>query len=265
MKRFLAAAIAVCLSTFAGAAHAGLISSQTDSNPNASNVVDDGTISPGEYSTAYTGGGTGFGGTVGLGTLYLDSDGVNLYLGFQPGSNVNDNFIIHLDSRTGGYTDAQMNDTADPGRNLLTNLTRDVDDPFAILPDFGIVMGGFGQVSFELTTGSLNFLGFENDQAGNSPALAREFEISLATLGNPTSIDFFVSYGADNNYMSNESMPVEAFNAGANPGFDNNGTFSPVVRTNYNQFNVPEPTSMAIAAVGALILSSRSRRRPQKA
>jgi hypothetical protein len=32
-----------------------------------------------------------------------------------------------------------------------------------------------------------------------------------------------------------------------------------VTRANYSQFNVPEPTSMALAALGALALSRRHR------
>ena len=255
LGKSLALAVVASLPTFASA---GLVSSQTDSTYGTSTVVDDGIISPGEYSTAYTGGGSGFGGTLGGGTLFLDSDITNLYIGFQPGGAVNDNIVIHIDSRAGGFTDAQMNDTSDPGRNLLTNLTRDVDDPYAILPDFGIVIGGFGQVSFELTSGSLNFIAFEGDQTGNSAALAREFEIPLATLGNPKSLDFFVSYGSDTNFMSNESVPGEAFNFGGNPGFDNGG--NPVVRSNFDQFVVPEPASLGLVGVAALALS-RARRR----
>ena len=45
--------------------------------------------------------------------------------------------------------------------------------------------------------------------------------------------------------MSNESVPPDAFNGGANPGFDNGG--SPVVHANYDQFViVPEPSSLAL-------------------
>src|SRR5205809_427238 len=151
LTSFACAVIALVIGS--SAARAVLISSQGDPNPAASGFVDNGVISAGEYAAVYTGGGTGFGGTVGNGALYMDSDGVNLYIGFAPGNNLNDNVVIHLDTKPGGFTDATMNDTADPGRNLLTNLTRDVDDPWDLLPDYGVVAGQFGEVSFELTGG----------------------------------------------------------------------------------------------------------------
>ena len=265
IRTVVAAACAAVLvsATFAPrAARAVLISSQGDPTPNASTFADDGVISPGEYSASYTGGGGGFGGTVGAGTLYMDSDTNNVYLGFTPGNNLNDNVVIHLDTKPGGFTDATMNDTADPSRNLLTNLTRDVDDPFpaGVLPDYGVTIGGFGEVSFELTGGSLNFLAFQGDQTGNSPALAREFAIPKASIGNPSAIDFFVSYGSDTNFMSNESIPVDAFNASGNPGFDNNGTLLPVVHANNDRFLLPEPGSLGLLGIAATRLLGRRRR-----
>jgi hypothetical protein len=124
-------------------------------------------------------------------------------------------------------------------------------------------MGDFGQVSFEFnagnTPGHLIFVAFEGDQTGNSNTLAREFEIPLATIGNPTAVNFFASYGSNTNFMSNESNPIEAFNAGANPGFDNNGTFTPVVHANYNQFVIPEPASIGLLGLSAVGLMRRRR------
>jgi hypothetical protein len=231
-----------------GASRGVIISSQGDNNPNASAFVDDGVISSGEYPASYTGGGSGFGGTLGNGTLYMDADSSNLYIGFAPGASLNDNVVIHLDTKPGGFTDAQMNDTGDPGRNLLTNLTRDDDDTFPVLPDYGIVIGQFGEVSFELTNGALNFISFQNDQTGNSNTLAREFAIPRASLGDPSAVNFFVSYGSDTNFMSNESIPLEGFNAGANPGFGAGG--GTVVHANHDQFLVPEPASIGLIGMG---------------
>jgi hypothetical protein len=245
---------------FGATAYGGLVTSHTDGD--AVGAVPDGVISPNEYgpgnSYSYTGGGGGFGGTLGSGTVYFQSDATNLYFGFQPGNNVQDNVVVHLDTRAGGFTDADMNDTADPGRNLLSNLTRDVDDPFptGFVPDYGLVVGGFGMVLFELnagnTPGHLIFKQFDGTFTGNNPALAREIAIPKANLGNPAgAINFLASYGSDTNFMSNESIPAEVFNAGGNPGFDNGG--SPVLRENYDQFNmIPEPSSLTLLAIGAL-------------
>ena len=259
MKKYLAMVLAGSAGLLAagGSVQAALVQSSTDPNPTSSNFVDNGFISPGEYAATYTGGGGGFGGTLGNGAIHLDADATNLYIGFQPGNFLNDNVVIHLDTRAGGFTDAAMNDTADPGRNLLTNLTRDVDDPFPILPDFGIVIGQFGEVSFELTGGSLNFISYQGDQTGNSNTLAREFAIPLAVLGNPLAVGFFVSYGSDTNFMSNETLPPDPINAGPNPGFDNAGTFQPVVHSNYNQFYVPEPATLGALVLGGVALLRR--------
>lgn len=64
-----------------------------------------GSLSGGEYgggSYVYTGGGTGFGGTVGNGRLYMDSDATNLYIGFQAGGDLNDLVTILLDTHRAG-------------------------------------------------------------------------------------------------------------------------------------------------------------------
>lgn len=239
--------------------------SQTDSDPASSLFVDDGLVGSGEYAAVYgNGGGSGFGGTVGASLLYMDSDGTNLYIGWDPGSALNDNAVLLLDTRAGGFTDADMSDTGDPGRNLSSNLTRDVNDVMPVLPDFSVVFGGFGTVSFELNAGSapnhLNFVAFENDQTGTSDSLVREFTLPLATLGNPTTIDFFMAYGSDTNFMSNESLPGGSVNAGLNPGFDNadNGG-GDVIWENYNQFVIPEPSASLLGTFAGLFLLRRRR------
>jgi len=243
-------------------ANAGLAQYQYDNTLGGSTV--DGVLSANEYgpgnSYKYTGGGTGFGGTVGNGALYLNSDATNLYVGFQPGADLNDLVTILLDTRAGGFTDAQMNDTADGGRRASSNLAGIADDLFDpnFLPDFSIVIGSFGIVSFELTSGSLNFLNYSGTFTGNSASQFREYAIPLATIGSGglKNIDFIVGYVADSGYGSNESMPGGPLNAGSNVG---DGTVS----AGYPDFNrfltIPTPGALALAGMG-LLAGARRRR-----
>ena len=87
--------------SFNATSFGGLIDSRTNNSP--STPTPDGVISANEYgpgnSYSYTGSGGGFGGTLGSGTLYFQSDATNLYIGFQPGNQLNDNVVIHLDTR----------------------------------------------------------------------------------------------------------------------------------------------------------------------
>lgn len=260
----------LALLAFSALSNAQLVDTRSDTNEATSNFVMDGTIGANEYgagnSQSYFGAGSGFGGTLGAGGLYMDYDANNLNLGFAPGGALNDNVVILIDSRSGGFTDAQMDDQGDPGRNLSSNLTRDVDDQFfsSFLPDYSVVIGQFGIVVFELTSGQLNFLQYDGTFTGNG-TIAREIAINRASLSlgaANSGFDFIVGYGSDTNYMSNESLPGQDFNSGANLGFDNNGTGSPVMWNHYDHFDaVPEPASMAALAVGILALAKKRRAR----
>ncbi len=203
------------------------------------------------------GGGSGFGGTLGAGSISMDASGGNLNVSFTAGGSLNDNVVIYLDTKSGGFTDSQMNDTADGGRSATSNLTRDVDDVLPILPDYGLVVGNFGSVLFELnagtTAGHLNFLIFN---------AAPNISIPLATLGGPTNVDFVAGYASGSMYNSNESLPATTAGInqlGGNPGFGDgsNGGVNPapsqVVYDNYNRFVIPEPASLAALAGVALV------------
>lgn len=277
MKHYcLAAALLGLAATHATAA---LVSSQADPNPGSSAFADDGVISAGEYPASYANGaGAGFGGTVGGSTISMDADtGLgNLNIGFRAGNNLNDLAILYLDTRAGGFTDGEMNDRADGGRNGSSNLSSEVNDQFPVRPDFAVVFGNFGTVVFELNAfgagfdetpanpqnGHLAFQIFQGDQVSNDPMIAREIAIPLALLGNPSVVDFFVAYSSESGFNSNESLPGSALNAGANPGFtngDNGG--GAVVYDNYNQFVViPEPASALLVGVALAGFAARRAR-----
>ena len=258
----------------ASGACAGVVDTRVDADPLGSNFVKDGVISPNEYgpgnSYGYGGGGGGFGGTVGNGHLYIDqgqdTDGRdNVYFGFQPGNNLNDNVVLFLDTRAGGFDDAVMDDNADPGRNLSSNLVRDSLDVFnaGFSPDFSIVIGQFGVVVFELnagnTPGHLIFRIFDGTFAGNAAGLAREFGISKDLLGRPERFNFLVGYGSDTNFMSDEAIPAQPFSGTGNLGFDAGGRPT-VLWDNYNQFGkIPTPGAAALLGLGGLFAGRRRR------
>ncbi len=259
MKRFLGLALVGLLGS--GIAAAALIDTRIDSTAGGASV--DGVLGANEYGAGnsynYRGAGSGFGGTLGAGTLYMESDASNLYIGFQPGANLNDNVFIMLDTRAGGFTDAQMADRGDGGRRAASEHSLNADDAYdaAFLPDFAIIIGSFGIVTFELTAGStdghLNFVDFDGTFTGSAPTF-REYDLSLASLGisdaSLLSINLFAGYTSDSSFSSNESIPAyDPLNSGANPGFDGPSAGY----GNYNRFAVPEPASLALLLAGMLI------------
>jgi hypothetical protein len=192
------------------------------------------------------GGGGGFGGTLGGGSISMDVVGPNLDIVFTPGGALNDIVGLFLDTRAGGFLDAQMSDTADGGRTVISELTLTQDDtyPATVVPDFGLAIGGFGSVLFELNAGSLNFLQFNG---------ALNISIPLATLGNPAAIDFFAGYASGGGYNSNESLPATTAgaNQNGNPGFGDGqfgGLNQGAVYDNFNQFRtgLPEPGTLMV-------------------
>lgn len=204
------------------------------------------------------GGGNGFGGTLGQGSFAMDSDLSNLYLTFTAGNALNDNVIVMLDTREGGFTDPEMRDRADGGRFGASELSRDDNDGFDpnFLPDFAIVIGNFGTVLFELTAGDtdghLNFLDFSN----NTNVPVRDYGIPLASIGVVPGgeIKFFAAYTSNDGFLSNESLPANDFNNSDNPGYGNQGRSVSGGRFgNYNVFEtVPTPGSVALMGLAGL-------------
>lgn len=252
----LATALVACA---AGAASARpLVDTRVDTTPG---------INLGANSYSYLGAGTGFGGTLGNGSISFDSDNTNLGVRFNAAGTLDNLVAIFIDSRAGGFTDAEMDDQADGGRRALTQLANATDDAFDadFRPDFGLIIGNFGTVLFELTAGNtpnhLNFLAF--DGGTNLP---RDYTIPLATLGLApgASFKFLAAYTSDSGYLSNESIPAYApLQNNGNPGFGD-GQFGGTVGSpglgNYNVFTTI-PTPGAAALMGLAGLAGLRRRR----
>lgn len=200
------------------------------------------------------GGGSGFGGTLAAGSFSFDADTTagTITIGFTPGDALGSNIVaLYLDTRSGGFGDADMSDALDGGRNVITNLGSFGDEAFPTgmaggLPDYAIAFGSFGSVAFELTGGELNFLNFD---AGSSVT------VNLSAIANPSSIDWFAGLASDTLFLSNESFPASAtLNASDNPGFGAIGTYE-----DFNRFVVPEPSVALLGGLGMLAMLRRRR------
>jgi len=269
MKKNLFCLTAAASVAFAGSSQAMPILTLVDDDAAATGFIDDGVINAGEYSATFSnGGGDQFGGTVGNGSISVDTDGTNLYLGFQPGGDLNDVAVLYLDTRAGGIAEDAMNDQADGGRNVASNINAPAtNNTFPISADFAVAFAGFGTVVYELTENPsldegtptndhLAFVAFQDDQTTNDATIAREIALDLATLGFTDTADFFVAYGAESLFASNESIPFSiTLNDGPNPGETTAITYE-----NFNRFTtVPEPASLALVALGGVAMLGRRR------
>ncbi|GAB4546818.1 MAG: hypothetical protein Tsb0013_05980 [Phycisphaerales bacterium] len=254
------------LSVFAlaGTASAGLVDAQADSMPGSSSFVDDGVVSMGEYSASWSNGaGTGFGGTLGNSTLSMDTDGTNLYIAWEAAGGVNDNAALWLSTNpANGVTNGEMNDTADGGRNAVSNF---VGGPFGVdMPsraEYGIVFGNFGNVTFITnagdTPGHLTFDVFQGDQTGGTYEIA----IPLSSLGaGATYVNWWMGYTSDSTFASNETIPAQGdYNTGDNPGFNEDPGDGQLVWENFNQFQLPTPGAVSLFGLAGLAAARRRR------
>ncbi len=214
--------------TAAAVANAAVVDTRTDAS-NGGAVVD-GVLGANEYgpgnSYGYSGAGTGFGGMLAGGPrFYMNSDATNLYIGFQPGVSFASNtnlVVLYLDTKSGGFTDATMNDTGDAGRNVVTNLGSAGNDGFPFDADYAVMFGDTFCVVFELTGGSLNVVTSTTSGCGATPNF-REVSVALSALGatgGSKTIGMFAAYCSNTNFNSNETVPpIAAINGSGNPGF----------------------------------------------
>lgn len=235
MNRFVLA-VSIAVSLISAPARAALVLQQGDGP------------TPAVYAN---GGGGGFGGMLGNSSISMDVVGTDLVINYAQSGNNNDNNIVvlYLDTRPGGFTDAQMFDHLDDGRAAITDLTQNDNDLFPILPDFALAMDNFGTGVFELNAGILNFI---NPYFGG----VHTATIPLATLGNPVYIDFFAALVSRSNYGSNESLPytTAGINQGGNPGFGGGNTN---LYDNFNRFVThPIPEASAFMVWGLILATA---------
>ncbi len=183
-------------------------------------------------------GGSGFGGTIGNGSITLNSDGTNLSGTLTRGGDFNDILVIYLDTRAGGVTStAGLTDNADGGRAATSGLTvapgsdrSVVTFPAGFTADYALTIGNGFSVLFDLSTpGSFGATGGTFVSTG---ANTNTFSVPLANLVEQNApVTLVGTYLAQSAFRSNETLgtaassnaPAGAANIGNSNNQQNNG------------------------------------------
>jgi hypothetical protein len=218
-------------------------------------------------ATNYTGNGnSGFGGSVGQGSLSLTDDGTTLFGTINKGpNNFNDALVIYIDSAAGGFADtSSFSDAADGLRKAISGYDGSnrslMTFAAGFSADYALALGpasdNFGGL-WTLASGGNNSLNFNSSASlsptGNNNSPTYTFSISLASIGITPGQTFglFGTYIANSGYRSDEAV---AGNATGTQGYN------PFTQTAFALYTVPEPTTLALAASGLALLALRRRR-----
>lgn len=170
-------------------------------------------------------GATGFGGTVGLGSLKVSDDGTTLTgVITRGGAAFNDNLVLYIDSQSGGFADTSgFADGADALRCAISGFDGGTNRstltfPSGFTADYAIALGpngaNFGGL-WSLANGGSNSLSFVTGVSltptGNGTAASYSFSLPVSQLGltpnSGASFRIIGTYVSSTGYRSNEALP----------------------------------------------------------
>ena len=203
--------------------------------------TNDGTVNTDEYPGDVIGNeNTGFGGTLGMGKIYIDSDTDldaegNLLFGFERGTDLfNDSIVIYIDAVTGGLADTtSLTDEGDDSRRAISGHSSSghttITFPAGFEADYAIVWRYDYAGLFSLSTGTITWV--KNLSLGATPGnAASSYEFSGLTLADlglviGDDFDFVASYiNGSTGFRADEAVGIGV--ASGNPGYDGDITFS---------------------------------------
>lgn len=214
---------------------------------------------------------TGFGGTIGNGSLALTDDGTTLTGTLTTGADMNDDLVIYIDSVSGGFADTSgFGDANDGSRRAISGFDGGANRSLMTFasgfrPDYAISLGpsdnSYGGL-WQLANGgnnSLNFINSVNLSPLNATAGTYTFSISLTdiglTPGAGQSFELFGTYTSNSGYRSTEAI------AGNDTGTQGWNSFQQTSYATYTTTVVPEPSTLAICGLSGLATLLMIRRR----
>jgi hypothetical protein len=217
-------------------------------------------------------GATGFGGSVGTGSVSITDSLGGMNITFNRGSGTMDNnLVLYLDTQPGGFTDTSTfgdGGYGDPGRTAISGFN--AGNPSRTLATFATGFTADFAISIEnnfigvfgLASGgqnSLNFL-FGQGQSGNNSDASYSISLTAAqmsqiglTAGSGQSFSLEGTLISGSAYRSNESIgnSVTTPDVGAAPNGGFNGSVTFTSADTYTLVAAPEPSSLALLAMGA--------------
>lgn len=192
---------------------------------------------------------TGFGGTIGNGSLAIAESGTDIVLTLTTGGAFNDILVIYFDSETGGLANTTtINDDLDGGRAAVSGNSganaSEVTFPAGFTADYGLAWGSFGSALFKLTPGGSNSLTFVSF---NSSPSSRTIPKSELGITGPTAFKFVATYISATAYRSNEAL-VQNIGDGAEVG--GNFGYNPITFSASNDFPLV-PLNVSLKQFGA--------------
>lgn len=215
------------------------------SEANANIPTVDGSLGTSEYgpsnSYKFTGGGNSFSSPLGGGSVYLKSDGSNLYAAYQLGGTLNDSVVLLIDTGSSNPATYPNITTGGDERAVSRMFNNSAVLPAGFRASYAVVFAGANQSAgnrfYTITTTAVSSTSL-GAQAGTGTASGnvREVRIPYSTLGISSGATVRVLAGLSNPsgtpaFLANESVPANPlFNAAVQTG-TSGGTF-----TNFGSF-----------------------------